>query len=332
MSADDRELVERCRAGDLSAFELLVEKYRQRVWRLAYQILRDREEAWDVAQEAFVRAYQSLPNFRGQSAFYTWVFRIVVNLATDRQRQRGARARAFGGEPVPEEEWARRVPDPSAGPEQAAVRVEERELIRRALDSLPPNHRTIIMLSDIEGLTYREIAEVLRIPLGTVMSRLHNARKRLRGLLGSLLVLALIACVGLQPSALWAQQAVPVSVRVLLQTRQTPPAAPASPQLNDPYMRKLHEHFPNRQYEQLDLIQTRVSVGQVRRFPLPGGRELEILATGVRGPAASLRFTILNRGTREVAVSTDMRPGKPFSIVGPPHGPGVLHLVIVTGE
>ena len=86
MSSDDSELVERCREGDLSAFEPLVEKYRQRVWRLAFQILRDREEAWDVAQEAFVRAWQSLPAFRGQSAFYTWVFRIVVNLATDRQR------------------------------------------------------------------------------------------------------------------------------------------------------------------------------------------------------------------------------------------------------
>ena len=151
MSLDDSELVERCRAGDLSAFEPLVEKYRQRVWWLAYQILRDREEAWDVAQEAFVRAYQSLPAFRGQSAFYTWVFRIVVNLATDRQRQRGARTRALGGEPVPEAEWERSVPDPAADPERLAARAEERERIRRALDSLPLNYRTIIMLSDIEG-------------------------------------------------------------------------------------------------------------------------------------------------------------------------------------
>ena len=87
MSQDERELIARCQAGDLDAFEPLVEKYRQRAWRLAYQVVRDREEAWDVAQEAFVRAYQSLPEFRGQSAFYTWLFRIVVNLATDRLRQ-----------------------------------------------------------------------------------------------------------------------------------------------------------------------------------------------------------------------------------------------------
>jgi RNA polymerase sigma-70 factor (ECF subfamily) len=332
LSPDDSELVGRCRAGDLSAFEPLVEKYRQRVWRLAYQILRDREEAWDVAQEAFVRAYQSLPAFRGQSAFYTWMFRIVVNLATDRQRQRGARARALGGEPVPEEEWERSVADPTADPAGLAARAEQREMIRRALDSLPLNYRTIIMLSDVEGLTYREIAQVLRIPMGTVMSRLHNARKRLRGLLGPLLVLALAVCLGLYPAALWAQQAVAVSVRVLLQTRQAPAGPPTGAPAGDPYMRKLQQHFPNRQYEQLDLIQARVSVGQAQRFPLPGGRELEIYPTGVRGATASIKFTILKGATREVAVSTDMQPGKPFSIVGPSHGSGVLHLVIVAGE
>lgn len=332
MSPDDSELIGRCRAGDLSAFEPLVEKYRQRVWRLAYQILRDREEASDVAQEAFVRVYQSLPAFRGQSAFYTWMFRIVVNLATDRQRQRGARARALGGEPVPEEEWEGSVADPTADPAGLAARAEQREKIRRALDSLPLNYRTIIMLSDVEGLTYREIAQVLRIPMGTVMSRLHNARKRLRGLLGPLLVLALAVCLGLYPAALWAQQAVAVSVRVLLQTRQAPAGPPTGAPAGDPYMRKLQQHFPNRQYEQLDLIQARVSVGQAQRFPLPGGRELEIYPTGVRGPTASIKFTILKGATREVAVSTDMQPGKPFSIVGPSHGSGVLHLVIVAGE
>ena len=85
---DERALIQGCTAGDASAFEPLVEKYRQRVWRLAYQVLHDREEAWDVAQEAFVRAFHSLPSFRGQSAFYTWLFRITVNVATDRHRQR----------------------------------------------------------------------------------------------------------------------------------------------------------------------------------------------------------------------------------------------------
>lgn len=332
MSSDDSELIERCRAGDLSAFEPLVEKYRQRVWRLAFQILRDREEAWDVAQEAFVRAYQSLPTFRGQSAFYTWVFRIVVNLATDRRRQRGARARAFGGEPVSAEEWERTVADSAAGPELLAARAEERRLIGKALDALSPDHRTVIMLNDIEGLTYREVAEVLRIPMGTVMSRLHNARKRLRALLGPLLGLALIVCLGLAPAALWAQQVAAVSVRVLLQTRQAPEALRGGEQADDPYMRKFQRQFPGRRFEQLDLIRARLPVGKAQRFPLPGGRELEILPTGFKGAVARMGFKILNRGTPEVAVTAEMPPGKPFSIVGPPHGPGVLHLVIVAGE
>src|SRR3970282_2204272 len=98
MDTDDAALVERCRNGDVAAFEPLVEKYRQRVWRLAYNILRDREEAWDVAQEAFIRAYQALPSFRGQSAFYTWLYRIVMNLAADRVRQPAARGRECGTE------------------------------------------------------------------------------------------------------------------------------------------------------------------------------------------------------------------------------------------
>ena len=80
-----------------------MEKYRERVWRLAYNYLRDREEAWDVAQDAFIRAWQALPSFRGQSAFYTWLFRIVINVATDRARQRSSRGRALGTEAVPEE-------------------------------------------------------------------------------------------------------------------------------------------------------------------------------------------------------------------------------------
>jgi len=188
---DEQALIQRCVSGDVAAFEPLVEKYRQRVWRLAYQVLHDREDAWDCAQEAFVRAFHSLPSFRGQSAFYTWLFRITVNLATDRHRARGAQARAFGAERVPEEEWERTTADPGARPDQAAARVEQRARIRQALDALPPKARTIIMLSDVEGLSYREIAEVLNCPIGTVMSRLHNARKRLKALLGPMLALLL---------------------------------------------------------------------------------------------------------------------------------------------
>jgi RNA polymerase sigma-70 factor, ECF subfamily len=123
---DDAALIERCRKGDIAAFEPLVEKYRQRVWRLAYNVLRDREEAWDVAQEASVRAWQALPNFRGQSAFYTWLFRIVMNVAADRARARAARGRAFGTERIPEDDWDRVLVDQPADarPDAAAAGAE----------------------------------------------------------------------------------------------------------------------------------------------------------------------------------------------------------------
>ena len=224
----ERGLIDRCIAGDTSAFEPLVERYRQRVWRLAYQILRDREDAWDCAQEAFVRAFHSLSSFRGQSAFYTWLFRITVNVATDRQRARGAQARAFGAERVPEEEWGAPRRIPGGGPDKVAVQAEQRERIRQALDALPPKARAIIMLSDVEGLSYREIAEVLRCPIGTVMSRLHNARKRLKSALGSMLVLlawlALALATGPPPLS---QQVIRFGVRVLEAWNRSAPVPPS---------------------------------------------------------------------------------------------------------
>ena len=205
-----------------------MERYRQRVWRLAYQMLHDREEAWDCAQEAFVRAFHSLPSFRGQSAFYTWLFRITVNVATDRQRARGAQARAFGAERVPEEEWGRTTPDPAGGPDKAVVQAEQRERIRKALDALPPKARAIIMLSDIEGLSYREIAEVLRCPIGTVMSRLHNARKRLKSALGPMLALLMWLVLGVLTTAAsaQAQSLVRFGVRVLEAWNPAPDGTP----------------------------------------------------------------------------------------------------------
>ena len=222
MSAeDDAALVERCRQGDIAAFEPLVEKYRQRVWRLAYNVLRDREDAWDVAQEAFIKAYQALPAFRGQSAFYTWLFRIVMNVASDRARARAARGRAFGTERVPEEDWDRVLVDEPAdnpSPEAAAATAQDRERITRALATLSEQHRHIIVLSDIEGLSYKEIADVLDIPMGTVMSRLHNARRRLRAALGPLLLLLLALLVAVGPALVHGQQVVRFGARVLLAT------------------------------------------------------------------------------------------------------------------
>jgi RNA polymerase sigma-70 factor (ECF subfamily) len=184
VSDDDREVVRRVQGGETEAFEVLVEKYKRKTFRLAFGVLRDQEEALDVSQEAFVKAYRSLPKFKGDSAFYTWLFRITMNLALDRRRQRIARAKSLGGEAVTPEEWERTAVSSDTPPDEEAVSADRRARIGQALESLPEHHRAIIILSDIQGLSYREIAEVLAIPMGTVMSRLHNARKRLRDVLG----------------------------------------------------------------------------------------------------------------------------------------------------
>jgi RNA polymerase sigma-70 factor, ECF subfamily len=371
-SGDERELIERCLAGDSSAFEPLVERYRQRVWRLAYQLLRDREEAWDVAQEAFVRAFHSLPSFRGQSAFYTWLFRITVNVATDRQRARGAQARAFGSERVPEEEWKRTTPDAGARPDQAAVRSEQRERIQQALDALPPKARTIIMLSDVEGLSYREIAEVLGCPIGTVMSRLHNARKRLKAVLGPMLALVLWVSASLAASVGMAdaQQIIRFGVRVLQASNapasevatpsvrpprqftpgaSPPPPAPgaerqpvpppppsaggvASPGPEDERLKRilpqLRTVFRYSDYTTLERHRVEGPLGTLQRFSIPGERWLEVTPEEMQGRRVRMRVRLLKGDRPEMNTNIIAAPGAPAVLGGPPHGNGVLIIIL----
>jgi RNA polymerase sigma-70 factor (ECF subfamily) len=326
--------VERCQNGDLAAFEPLVEKYRQRVWRLAYNVLRDREEAWDVAQEAFIRAYQALPSFRGQSAFYTWLFRIVMNVAADRARQRAARGRAFGTERVPEEDWDRAMADTATlRPDDAAARTEDRERIARALATLPEHHRAIIMLSDLEGLSYREIAEVLDIPMGTVMSRLHNARKRLRDALGPLLLVIAAVLALIAPARADAEQMVRFGARVLLAadsppapgTKSVPPPTEDRLQLVVP---KLKQLFRYSEYTWLERYRAEVPVGTTQRWPVPGDRQLEITPERVRDNRVRLRVRLARGTLSEVTMQVDTAPGSPAVIGGPRHANGVLIIIV----
>ena len=328
MQPDDQALVERCRQGDLGAFEPLVEKYRERVWRLAYNYVHDREEAQDVAQEAFVRAWQALASFRGQSAFYTWLFRIVVNVATDRVRQRAARGRAFGTDIVPEADWERVLVDPRLGPGEVAHRHQQQERIQQALRALPERHRTIIMLSDLEGLSYREIAEVLDIPMGTVMSRLHNARKRLREVLGPLLVVVLVvlATLGLATliPALAQGQVVRFNAQVLLASdggggSQVPPDL-------EQLLPRLQQTLRYREYTLLERYSGQASVGQSQRFGVPGDRQLEITPEAVA--PTRLRVRLLRGGVAEVNTVIQAAKGAPAVVGGPRHGNGVLIIVV----
>lgn len=336
MGTDDRVLVERCRAGDVTAFEPLVEKYRRRVWRLAYNVLRDPEDAWDAAQEAFIRAFQALPSFRGQSAFYTWLFRIVVNVASDRARQRAAQGRAFGTERVAMEEWARVPVEGAEAPDGAAARAEERERISRALGALPERHRTIIMLSDLEGLSYREIADVLKIPMGTVMSRLHNARKRLRAVLGPLLAVVLAVVALLAPTS-EAQQTVRFGARVLLASDIPPPpgtrlAPPAPDERLEQFLPKLRQLFRYREYTSLERYRAEVAVGTTQRWPVPGERQLELTPEAVAADqAVRLHLRLVRGNFAELNTNIRTAPGHPAVIGGPKYGDGVL-IIIVWGR
>jgi len=343
---DDAALVERCRAGDVAAFEPLVEKYRQRVWRLAYNVLRDREEAWDVAQEAFIKAYQALPSFRGQSAFYTWLYRIAMNVAADRGRSRGAQGRAFGTERVPEEDWERALPDQNPGdesPDAAAARTEDRAKIMKALDTLSEDHRRIVMLSDLEGLSYREIAETLDIPMGTVMSRLHNARKRLRDALGPLLLLllavgtafALLAAPPLHAQAPPATQpgVVRFGSRVLVGTDGALPVGlkPVGGEGDErltAFMPKLRQLFRYKEYASLARYRAEVPVGTQQTWAIPGDRTLEVLPESVSGDTVRMRVKLRRGNVNEVVTNIQAARGSPAVIGGPKYETGVLIVIV----
>ncbi len=179
----DRELVERARMGERSAFDLLVARYRRRLLRLVLRLLRDQAEAEDVVQETFLKAFRALPRFRGEAAFYTWLYRIALNGARNailRRRQRSAPSGV-----VPAQLTA---PVPEVGtPESMLLSKQVMQTIDAAMEALPLELRTAIVLREIEGLSYEEIAQIMECPLGTVRSRIFRAReaiaRRLRPLL-----------------------------------------------------------------------------------------------------------------------------------------------------
>jgi RNA polymerase sigma-70 factor (ECF subfamily) len=185
----DADVVERVRAGDAAAFRVLVERYQGRAYRLALRVLRDEEAARDVVQDALLKAYGSLDRFEGRSAFYTWLYRIVMNLCLDRKRRDHSDREVEWDESVAESSFdvaaaGVALSDTSErGPEDEAARGELRDLVARAIASLPDDARRTLQLREIDGLSYQEIAEALSIPKGTVMSRLHYARRRLQQLL-----------------------------------------------------------------------------------------------------------------------------------------------------
>ncbi len=173
------ELVARVQQNDKRAFEQLFSLYHKRVVSAAYAIVRNQEDAREIAQEAFIRVYNNIAKYQPGTHFYTWIYHITVNLAIDRYRRKKTQHEVeFDNEFQKNYTQPDEVLPPSLGinPEKVFQQAELREQLNKALDSLSEKHRTLIVLCEIEELSYKEIAETLNIPIGTVMSGLHNAR------------------------------------------------------------------------------------------------------------------------------------------------------------
>lgn len=185
----DLLLVERVQSGDREAFGLLVSKYQRKLLRLVMRLVRDPAEAEDVTQEAFIKAYRALPNFRGDSAFYTWLYRIGVNTAKNWLVANGRRMPLMSEIVDDETEGIEEgiLLRDDATPDRVLMSRQIGETVNAAMDALPEDLRTAISLREIEGLSYEEIAQVMDCPIGTVRSRIFRAREaiatRLRPLL-----------------------------------------------------------------------------------------------------------------------------------------------------
>ena len=174
----DSELVRRIKAGESDAFDALCTMYDKKVVNIAYSLLSDREDALDAAQEVFVRVYKSISGFRGDSSLSTWIFRITRNVCSDFLRKRKGFVKSLDDDE--EDEPRLEIPDESRAPHTEFEKKERVRIVRAAISELEENQRTVLTLFDLNGLSYEEIADITKVPVGTVKSRLFRAREALR--------------------------------------------------------------------------------------------------------------------------------------------------------
>lgn len=183
----DRELVGRARQGDADAFRQLFERYHRRAYALALGVVKSPDDALDVVQDAFIKAHKHLEKFEGQSSFYTWLYRIVMNLAIDHiRKQKRARhvdfddaiGRDADASPVGDDALMPRILGQNPG--KSLIRKEIRDQIEAALELLSENHRAVLVMRELEGLSYEEMAQVMQCSKGTIMSRLFHARRNMQ--------------------------------------------------------------------------------------------------------------------------------------------------------
>jgi RNA polymerase sigma-70 factor (ECF subfamily) len=185
----DVDLVKRCQAGDASAYNDLITRYRNKAFTMIYGMVQNEQDAWDLAQEGFLKAWRSIHRFKGESSFYTWLYRIMTNVTIDSLRRKGIHGETEFDDriaPANVEPGSRTTPSSVPLPHSKLEQREIRQRIDDAIAKLSPGHRSVIVMKEIEDLQYSEIAEILNCSIGTVMSRLFYARKKMQSLLRDL--------------------------------------------------------------------------------------------------------------------------------------------------
>jgi len=176
---EETEMISRCQRGDQEALKEIFDKYHKKVYRIAYGVVRQREEALDIVQEVFIKLFHSIKNFKGRSHFYTYLYRMVMNTAIDHARKTGKQTISS----LNQEGSFQPSDDLEKGPERILLQKELEERVKLAMDKLPAEQRAALIFRDVEGLSYQEMAEAMGCSIGTVMSRLHYGRKRIQELL-----------------------------------------------------------------------------------------------------------------------------------------------------
>ena len=185
MNHEETEMISRCQQGDQEALKEIYDKYHKKVYRIAYGVVRQREDALDIVQEVFIKLFRSIKNFQGRSHFYTYLYRMVMNTAIDHTRKLGKKIASS----LDEEGSFEPSDGAEKGPERVFLQKELEERVKRAMDKLPAEQKAALIFRDMEGLSYQEMAEAMGCSIGTVMSRLHYGRKRMQGLLKDYVIL-----------------------------------------------------------------------------------------------------------------------------------------------
>jgi RNA polymerase sigma-70 factor (ECF subfamily) len=179
VNPEETEVISRCQRGDQEALKEIFDRYHKKVYRIAYGVVRQREEALDIVQEVFIKLFRSIKNFKGRSHFYTYLYRMVMNTAIDHARKTGKQFISS----LDEEGSFEPSDEVERGPERILLQKELEERVKLAMDKLPAEQKAALIFRDVEGLSYQEMAEAMGCSIGTVMSRLHYGRKRMQELL-----------------------------------------------------------------------------------------------------------------------------------------------------